>query len=51
MLRMNDNFALVIFVAWWLCGIAVAHGFWNIVLAVCLPPYAMILFVQYLLGV
>lgn len=38
-----------IFLFWWLCGIALAKGFWSTCFAICLPPYAMYLLVEKLI--
>ncbi len=39
--ELGQAVAVLLFLLWWLAGIAVVKGFWLVVLAVAFPPFAM----------
>lgn len=49
-MRTGESIVYVTFVASWVCGIAVAKGFWVTLACVCLPPVAWVFLAQHLIG-
>ncbi|MNL72078.1 hypothetical protein D3C87_1973310 [compost metagenome] len=50
-MRIGEALVYLAFVVSWVCGIAVAKGFWITVVCVVLPPVAWVLLAQHLMGV
>ena len=44
--RFAEGILVIIIVIPWLCGIAIAKGFWSILFSIIMPPYAWYLLVE-----
>lgn len=47
----STNFSMLVMVTAWVCGIAVAKGFWMTAICSVLPPVAWVLLAEHLMGV
>lgn len=50
-MKMMAVFLYLLFITAWVCGVALAKGFWMTLLCAMLFPVAWVVFAQHLLGV
>lgn len=50
-MNIGESILYLVIVAAWVCGIALAKGFWMTFGCVTLPPMAWVVLAQHLLGV